>query len=403
LYKRQQQLFAYRIDEDAEHWANRWLFRIAHEAHFVLAAAAGIALPFFSADFAGTFPLWWAVEAAILLAVSWRSREELKHAVAGVAAVGSLFVVFQPAAPFFVSLLVPAILVGIALAYRFYGAGLSNNLRLFGYGAYLYVTVVACGLMAVIHLGLAGALPVLVFEFAVVIALLFWLRDFGLFVLGTFIVGPAALFLFGWSFHAQSLTWFSLIEMVVAAYSASFLYHFIREKYMVPKDVSGYGYYGRDTKRVPVFPVHKFLADVQNYIVVDEHAVILEWVYGVVGFLALVAGSWQLLSGASITIAWAVAAVLLTVLGVVSGKLPHRASAWIAAALCAIKAMSLDLIMNAGADRALSFGAAGICFLVVVGVYTATQKKPQQPASQPALNGDGPPPAAAGEGATPAG
>ena len=233
----------------------------------------------------------------------------------------------------------PCVIAGIGLAAAFYTVGKLLARTTGGFAATTnesvayasYVVWLFAAFDAVSRFGAQGALPYLLCESAVVVALALTFRDKILHGFGV-VASLVALGLFGTLWHAWTLT---LVAPVVAAcYTLSVLY-------------------GRT----------------RGGVVTQKQAWWLERIYGTAGYATLMYGTYALGVAPWNTITLAVEALALIAFGFATDKVGHRFSGVVAIFLACAKLWILDLSgAGAGMRTGVGFVAFGVCS-VTAGIF----------------------------------
>lgn len=351
--------------KDTEEGANWLLNRVLHEAYFVFAALNAMALPLFLSTF-DQAPIWWSIEAPILLALSWRSGNYIKHGAVGAIWLASVVTLLTNALAHSITLpvlvIVPTSGLAIGLAYRLLKSNWAQNLKVAGYCGYLY-TAVAVALVAP-YLQVGGfldAMPYWMIQSLVLCGLGLALRDKFVHDIGT-LVGLGTLVLFGVQFHTW--TWGLVGPVVVAAYALSVAYSRIRIKEgWKQTDFLPFGI----TQTVSVRTAEK-----------------LENLWSWVGGLTLLASSFLLINQDATVMWWSLEALTLVVLGFVAAKMGFRMQGLLAFALAALKLCVWDLSVGLSGwlpasavtlHHAFQFGILGASSLAASFLYFREEAK----------------------------
>lgn len=359
IYKRLE--LKYTWGKNFEESANWLLHRVLHEVYFVLAALNAMALPLFLSSF-DQAPLWWSLQAPILLALNWRNGNIVKHVVVGamwLAAAVTLFVMNSSLAlP--VMLSVPVAGLAMGLAYRRLPSKLVQEHKVVGYCAYVYAAVAVALAVPYFQCGLWDAMPYWMVEAVLISGLGLALRDRVVHLAGC-VAGAAGIALFALQFHTW--TWTLVAPVVALSYSLSVAYSRISRK-------GGW----KQTEFLP------FGGDVVSL----DGARKLETAWSWVGFLSLLAASFLLVNVESTVIWWAVEALTLIALGFVAMRLGFRVQGLVAFALACVKLVVWDmsggnLSWNAETAftlyRALQFGVVGGTTLLASFLYFREERR----------------------------
>jgi hypothetical protein len=305
-----------------------WLFnRVAHEVYFIAAALNAMALPLFLADWASA-PLWWALEAPLLLALSWRGANYFKHGVVGLIWVAAVVTLVHHAlfAGVTLAVLVSVPVAGIAmgLAYRFLKSEMAQGLKVNGYCLYVYGAVAVAFLVPYVQCGnIWDAMPFWMIEALVVCGLGLGLRDRVVHDTGYWAaLGSLVLFFWQWS----TWSWGLVVPVVLCAYALSVAYSFIRHKggwtqtEFLPKDIFGW-----------------------THTVTAQRAANLENLWSWVGTVALLAATLLLRASSEAVLWWSVVALALVALSVVARSERYRYQGLLAFALAFGKLVFWDL------------------------------------------------------------
>lgn len=309
---------------NTEEAANWLLHRVLHEAYFVFAALNAMALPLFLSSFEQA-PVWWSIQAPILLAISWRSGNYFKHGVVGAIWVAAVVTLIGTALRHNINLAVlvsvPVSGISIGLAYRFAKSNWAQSLKVAGYCGYLYAAVAVAIVAPYLHAGnVWDAMPYWMIQSLVLCGLGLALRDRIVHNFGC-IAGAAALLLFAVQFNTW--TWGLVVPVVVASYSLSVAYSRIR--------------------RAGGWKENEFLPFGVKQTVSADTAGKLENIWSWVGCLTLFASAFLLVDQSATVICWAIEALTLIVLGFIAQKLGFRLQGLLAYALAALKLCVWDL------------------------------------------------------------
>lgn len=365
LYKRYELRFSY-PGKNFEESANWLLYRVLHELYFVLAALNAMAMPLFLSSFEQA-PLWWSFQAPILLALSWRNGNIVKHVVVGAmwaAAAVTLFT-FNHALAVPVILSVPVSGLAMGLAYRYMRSTLVAEHRIAGYCGYLYAAVAVTLAVPYFQLGLWDAMPFWMIESLVLCGLGLLLRDRFVHFAGT-IAGVLALVLFAAQWHTW--TWALVAPVVACAYALSIAYSRISLK-------GGW----KQTEFLPF----------GGEVVSVEAAQNLEYLWSWAGCVTLLAASFLLANKESTVIYWSLEALVLVALGFAASKIGYRLQGLLAFALAAAKLVVLD--MSGGRFsynpelaftlyRSVEFGVLGASTLAASFLYFREERKLEEAA-----------------------
>lgn len=358
LYKRFE--LAYSKDsQNFEEFANWLLNKVLHELYFVVAAANAMVLPLLLADFSQA-PLFWALEAPVLLALNWRSGNIIKHVVVGLiwlaSAVCLLSSAFMHEVQLAALLAVPAGGLAMGLAYRMLKSRFEHSHKVAGYCVYVYGAIAVALIAPYLHTGnIWDAMPYWMIQSLVVTGLGLALRD-GFVHRAGFFAGMASLVLFGLQF--QTWTWPLVAPVVLAAYALSVAYARI--------GVSG------GWKQTEFLPFAGETVSVEN-------AYGLERLWSWVGAATLLAASFLLMNQESVVIWWSVEALALVALGFAASRVGFRLQGLIAFGLAAAKLIVWDMskgsLDNFNPEtaftlyRSLEFGVVGATSLAASFLY----------------------------------
>ena len=315
------------------------LYRVGNELYFVLAALNALALPQFlsSPEYA---PLWWALETPVLLAICWRSKSFVKHALVmgiwGVAAV-MLLINKMELSPF-VRMALPVSGLVMALSYRYLQSSWAKWQKLTGYAVYLYGSAAVALLVPFLQLGAVDGLTYFLAESALLVGLALAMRDRLLHKVGI-VVGALSLAVFASQFQHWSIP--LVASVVTVSYGISLWYG-----HYTGKD-------GLAQSEFALVPGPTMSAGEARY---------LEYGTGIAGYLSLLSGSYLLFSNPVNTMLWGVEAFSLIAFGFLSKKVGHRFSGLIAMGIASAKLTIFDLSGAGTLTRTLiSFGAVGVC------------------------------------------
>lgn len=384
LYKRFE--LKHKWSEDSLEESADWLVnRVLHEVYFVLAAVSAMALPIFLSSFEQA-PIWWSIEAPILLALNWRSGNILKHVTVGgvwVAAAGCMlssallhdFVLSE-------LLFVAVSGIGMGLSYRMLSSTFKHEHKVAAYCLYTYAALAVSLLAPYLFAGgIWDAMPYWMVESLLLCGLGLALRDANVHRAGT-LAGLASLALF--AIQWQSWNWALVVPVVAFSYALSIAYARIRHQ-------GGW-------KQTDFLPFGGETVSV-------ELASKLETLWSWVGASTLIAASYLLLDKEQVVLYWSVEALALIALGFVVSKLGFRLQGLAAFALATAKLVVLD--MSGGSFnwtsetaftlyRSVEFGVLGGSSLLASFLYFREEarlkllsQKPQAPEG-PALDGAAP-------------
>jgi len=325
-----------------------WLMhRVTHELYFVLAAVNALALPKFCGSIENA-PLWWAIETPVLLAISWRSRSFIKHAlVMGIWALSAVLLLStkMDLSPV-VRMAIPVSGIVMALTYRYVQSSWAHWQKKIGYSVYLYGSVGVAVALPLFQMTPLEALPYWLAQSGVVAVLALALQDKVLQRTGAVAgAGTLALFASQW----QNWTCPNAIAVIAGCYALSLTYGYYKRK-------GGVG----NSEYVP-WPGKQTLT--------AKQAGWMEKGTGGLGYSALIASSFLLIATPYNTMAWGIEAFSLIAFGFLTRKVGHRASGLLAMALASAKLTIFDLSGAGTLLRTLvSFGAIGAC-CIAAGIF----------------------------------
>lgn len=326
--------------QPAEAAGRRLMHRVAHEGYFVLAAINALALPKYcgSIEYA---PLWWAIETPILLAISWRSKSFIKHAlVIGIWALSAVLLLgnkmdLSPV----VRMAIPVSGIVMALTYRFVHSDWAHRQKKIGYATYLYGSVGVAIALPLFQMTPLEALPYWLAQSGVILAMAFLLKDKVLQYTGA-VVAIGSLTLFGSQW--QTWTWPMAIEVIAGCYIMSLMYGWIEKKGGLANS--------------------EFVPLPGKFALTKKQADWMEKGAGILGYITLIGASFLLIANPFNTVAWGAEAFSLIAFGFVTRKVGHRASGLLAMALASAKLTIFDLSGAGTLMRSLvSFGAVSVC------------------------------------------
>ncbi|MBL8082400.1 MAG: hypothetical protein JNN26_07285 [Candidatus Obscuribacter sp.] len=298
-----------------------WLFnRSAHEIYFVAAALNAMALPLFLDD-RSQAPIWWSLEAPILLAISWRTANTFKHAVIsliwGVAIGNMLITALQGPVSNMVQLAVPLAGLAMGMMYRFYQAGtISHSQRKRGYQIHTYLAMALFMLVPYLHTHeLREATPYWMLVALLITGAGLALRDKSLHRFGS-IASMLSLFLF--ANQSEAWTWSLVGPVIICAYALSVAYSFIARK-------DGW----RQTDFLPV----RFA----EYTVTREQADHMQKFWSWAGTIILLLATYRLNSTSEAVVWWSVEALVLTAIGVFVHSAHYRYQSYLAFTFATVK------------------------------------------------------------------
>jgi len=365
IYKRFELRYKWQPETNIEESANWLLNRILHEAYFVFAALNAMALPLFLSSF-DQAPVWWSVQAPILLAISWRSGNMFKHGVVGAIWAAAVVTLVGTALNHSINLAVlvsvPVSGISIGLAYRFVKSEWSKSLKVTGYCGYLYTAIAVALVVPYLHAGnVWDAMPYWMIQSLVLCGLGLGLRDRLIHNAGC-VAGLVSLALFGLQFNTW--TWGLVGPVVVASYALSVAYSRIR--------------------RAGGWKENDFLPFGVQQTVSVQAAEKLENLWSWVGCLTMFASSVILVDQHSTVVLWAIEALALVTLGFIAQKLGFRLQGLLAYALAATKLVVWDLSGGFeswfAADQvtlyqAFQFGVLGTSTLIASFLYFREEAK----------------------------
>lgn len=358
LYKRIE--LRYKSDSQSQEERLDWLGnRVAHELYFALSAANAMALPLFLSSFSEA-PIWWALQAPILLAISWRSGNLIKNLMVAVMWGAAALTMLSSAMvhpidlPAFFAVCASALAMGSA--YRFLKSTLSNNVKIAGYCVYLYSAATVAVIAAYLQFGSANATEFWLIEAVALCALGMALRDRILHAAGCIaaFVGVAL-----FAMHYQTWTWMTVASMVAAAYALSVGYAFI---------------VGKGGWKQAEFLAPFSTSDTVSVLAATR----LELFWSFVGFVTLFVAPLQLAQQHQAVNLWAVQSLVLIIVGFALPKLSYRLQGLLALALAACKLVVWDLSsgMAVWPDvsaltlfRSMEFGIVGASALISSFLY----------------------------------
>lgn len=359
LYKRFELRQSY---DSAANWEEKldWIVnRGAHELYFALSAANAMALPLFLSSFSDA-PLWWALQAPILLAISWRSGNFIKHALVAMMWGASAVTLLSNAlgqsldVPAFLAVLASAAAMGNA--YRFVRSPLASGSKVSGYCFYMYAGMGIALVSPYLQFGFTDSMYYWLFEAMVLCGLGMALRDRILHAAGC-IAAFVGILLFG--MHYNTWTWQVVVPMVAASYALSVGYsHIIKKGGWAQSD---------------------FLSAFTTKQAVDViTAGRLEIFWSAVGFITLVVAPVQLIGIQSATNWWAVQSLILIILGFAINKFSYRTQGLLAITAAACKLVVWDVsggqaewpaVAALTLDRSLEFAIVGGSALISSFLY----------------------------------
>jgi hypothetical protein len=320
--------------------ASRLMHRAAHEGYFVLAAVSALALPKFcgSIEYA---PLWWAIETPALLAISWRSKSFIKHAlVMGIWALSAVLLLgtkmdLSPV----VRMAIPVSGIIMALTYRYIHSTWAHWQKKVGYSVYLYGSVGVAVALPLFQMTPLEALPYWLAQSGVVLVMALALKDKVLQRAGA-IAGVGTLALFGSQW--QNWEWPMVIEVIAGCYAMSLVYGWVEKRGGLANS--------------------EFVPLPGKFTLTKKEADWMEKGAGILGYATLIASSFLLIATPYNTVAWGAEAFSLIAFGFVTRKVGHRASGLLAMALASAKLTIFDLSGAGTLLRSLvSFGAISVC------------------------------------------
>lgn len=338
VYKRLGARYKWESEDSTE--SLLWLVnRSLHELYFIAGVLNAWALPLVVGSLAQA-PLWWALEAPILLALSWKGASYFKHGVVGLMYVAAVAVLVKTAlvsgATLPVLLSVPLSGLAISMAYRKLKGDVLPNLRLGGYCVYLYGAIAVALLVPYVQVGnVWDAMPFWMIEALVISGLGIKLRDRVVHDIGSY-AALGSLVLFGLQFNTW--TWWLVGPVVASAYGLSVAYSLISKKGgltqsdFLPEAVFGW-----------------------KWTVTAAHASRLDQLWSWVGAGTLLAGSFILRNTDEAVLWWSAESLLLVMLSVFIRSQRYRYQGYLAVALAGGKLAFVDLL---GGAVGLAGGAA---------------------------------------------
>lgn len=361
-------------NNSTEEVALSWLHFIAHEAYFVLAAVSAIALPFFC-KVPDSMPFWWALEALVLLGLSWREGSIFKLVFVAAMHLGSIvtmLVLFNSNNQFGVapSALtiggLPVVLLLCAAAYRLLSRdSLSNMAQLMAlimHRAYLGAGLGLGAFASFYLLGAWGAYPILLGAGLVLHISGIALKDILLHRIG-YVAMVLALGVYAF----QPSNWNPLMLAVTTSslFFLSMMYRRIALKGGWdqgdgwPKAFWYYDWSGQ--YRTTVYP---------RTVTVDEANVMHPWC-DILAYLTLTVGLGVLMPGWTMALGWSIVALVVTGWGIVRDQDQHVWAGGLLLAVSAIRVFGLDLIMKHSnlADAKIACGVVGVVFLLCAAMH----------------------------------
>lgn len=355
--------------EDAANWL---LYRVSHELYFVLAAGCAMALPLFLNSLADA-PIWWSLQAPVLLALTWRSGNFFKHGVVGLMwAVAAWAVASAPghaiSLPSFISVIGSG--VAMSMAYRYLTSSFAQHLKVAGHCFYLYAAVAVAVLVPYVQFGYWDAMPYWMIEGLLLCLAGLALRD-GIVHDAGVLVSGVALALFGMHFNTWS--WELVGPVVALAYSLSVAYSYVHRKGGWDKD--------------------PFLPFGSDKAISVARAELLEKVWSWAGFAIIVAASFFLVNHAQTVMWWSAEALVLVCLGFGADRIGYRLQALAAFGLASAKLVVMDLSgftfgwhpeLVLVFARAIDLAVLGSTMLVASILYFRAERKAEIAANPPA-------------------
>ncbi len=285
--------------------------KVLHEAYFIFSVANAMLLPMLLSNIEQA-PLWWSVEAPILLAYSWKRGNYIKHGLVGLMWAAAALVLVSSALrhPVGLEILLSVPLAGLAIgsAYRRLKSQFTQALKVAGYCGYIYASIAIVLLVPYLQFGndVFSAMPFWMVESLVIAALGLALRDRFIHTVG-WIAGLGSLALFGYqgvqAFLGLPNQWsWGLVGPVVAcAYALSVAY-------------------GRLAAQASWREATTFLPFGWKETVSKTGAEYLETLWSWVGCVTILAASYLLVDSSTTVLWWSAIATLMVALGLVSKK-----------------------------------------------------------------------------------
>jgi hypothetical protein len=305
------------------------LYRVSNKVYFGFAALCAMAVPYYLGRFSEA-PIWWSLLAPLLLAISWRSGNEVKHgfvALMWAAAAGILVTTpFNGALPMWSIASVVGMGGVMAAAYRLpqtnatLPASFAQPLKVAGYAIYTYGAIVVALLVPYLQVGYWDSMSYWIVEALVICGLGILARDGIVHKIGA-VAGIAALALFG--LHFSTWTWPLVAAVVVLQYGLSAAYSYIH-------NVGGW-------------KQSEFLPYGNEDAVSELEAERLETLWSWAGFATVVTASYVLFSHDNSVFFWAGEAFVMITLGFVFDRIGYRVQGLAVVILATAKLLVLDM------------------------------------------------------------
>lgn len=352
-------------EEEKAQW---WLYRISHELYFLLAAASAVALPFFC-QVVDQLPLCWAVEGAILLALSWREGAVFKHVVVIAMYIGAgvlLHTQLQAGTATGLScfaLATVAIASGIAYRTLYKRSAMPKDLSILGYCITTYGGLIV-GTVSAFWLLSWDALPWIVALWASIFLMGVGFRDVAMYRL----FYPYSVMTLGFFAVAPSMWTFGLVGILaLALFGLSRLYERINEL----------GGWMQDEEYLKAWPNQVYRNGWSyNYEVVNvDEAKGLSVIAGILAHVVVLAGVGVLMPGHLMAIGWSLAAVALTAYGLASDRIGHWAGALVPLVFALGRLLIHDLGHLSTNHFNIGFAVTGVCFLAIAAMHAYTHRQ----------------------------
>lgn len=354
-------------DEEEARW---WLYRISHELYFVLAAASALAVPFFC-DVLDQLPFCWALEGALLLALSWREGAVFKHLVVWAMFVGAGFLGYTQLSAgtatglSCATLSAVALLCGITYRLRWQTSAMTKELSIAGYCILTYGGLLVGTVSAFWLLGWS-ALPWIVSMWCAIFLMGVGFRD----VLMYRLFYPYSLMTLGF-FFCSAGSWSAALVVVMALllFGLSRVYERIFE-------LNGWM---QDENYLLAWPIQTYDAARGGWywkyeVMAKEESHFMACIAGGLAHLTVFAGVIAVMPGSLMAIGWSIASVVLTAYGLLRGRIPHWVAALIPLGAAVVRLFMHDFSHLTQNDFNIGFAVTGICFLLVAAMHSAHAK-----------------------------
>jgi hypothetical protein len=345
-----------------------WLLhRCLHETYFVIAGLTAMALPLIQSSWHDA-AFCWPLEAAVLLAISYRSGNVIKHiGVAAMWLAGAAVMVYSTQwndtfswFSFAATLLSGA---GMAATYRYFGSDKKKALRRIACQTYLYAGIAAAVAVPGLLHGIYASAQLWMIEGVVIAGLGVALRHRNVHLAGTAVsLGAVALFFSQTLTQWQDWTWALLAPIFIGAYALSAAYSFVVKK--------------GGLKQSEFFVDAQFNEDAVSL----DAAKHLETIWSWVGCSTLLVSSLVLINNNTTVVWWSVEALLLIAVGFIAQRIGYRVQGLVAIALSVGKLLFFNQLASLSLSS-IQYGVVGTAAMIASFLYFKEERRRTRPAA----------------------